>query len=51
MIDPERYRRRLLAIMIAISVIFFLLGDFIGCYNMVGGSSDWCEPVIQKFGL
>jgi len=27
--------------------IMYILGDFIGCYYMVSGSSDWCEIMVN----
>lgn len=41
----------ILAIALALLfVILFTLGSFIGCYNMIGGSSAWCEPIVAKMG-
>lgn len=37
--------------MAGLTVGFMVLGSFIGCYNMVSGSDDWCEPVIAFLGL
>jgi len=32
-------------------VMLYVMGDFLGCYNMLGGSSTWCEPIIALLGL
>jgi len=49
--DQKRAQRRLIIGLIALMVFLYIAQDFIGCANMMSGSSDWCEPMVSKLGL
>lgn len=46
-----RYTTGLILALLALFLLLVFLADFIGCYNMLSGSSSWCEPVIGLFGV
>lgn len=49
--DPEKgYRMKVVIGMISLFVALYVAGDFIGCFNMVGGSATWCEPIVAFMG-
>jgi hypothetical protein len=40
------YTTKLLIFLISLMIGLWVTQSFIGCYNMLGGSSDWCERLL-----
>jgi hypothetical protein len=49
--SQRRSQIRLIMGLIALMVFLYVAQDFIGCANMLSGSSTWCEPIVARLGL
>ncbi len=46
-----QYRTKLIIFLIGLIVILMITQSLIGCVNMLSGSSDWCEPILNYLNI